>query len=121
MRFATTVVNKLSVVPIQRDLGTHIRSRRRAAQGSRGSRGLGANKLRKTKETQNQYENRKKDNEVTALQGNHRKLLSTGCATASPHTASAYANHLQFGHESEQLVPQTPQLTQVTKAKILNL
>ena len=75
---STAVVHELSVVPIQCDLVAHIRGRLRAAQGSRGRRGLSANKLRQTKETQNQCESRKKDTEVTALQGNHRKLLSTG-------------------------------------------
>ncbi|MDU2793172.1 MAG: hypothetical protein E7C13_00860 [Actinomyces sp.] len=84
-------------------------------------RSLSADKLRQTKETQNQCESRKKNTEVTALQGNHRKLLSTGCATTSPHTAPVYANHLQFGQESEQLVPQAPQLTRATKANPANL
>ncbi|EWC97699.1 hypothetical protein HMPREF1522_0565 [Actinomyces sp. ICM54] len=58
---------------------------------------------------------------MTALQGSHRKLLSTGCATASPHTAPVYANHLQFGQESELLVPQGQQLTRATKANVANL
>ncbi|EDN80983.1 hypothetical protein ACTODO_01440 [Schaalia dentiphila ATCC 17982] len=58
---------------------------------------------------------------MTALQGNHRKLLSTGCATASPHTSPFYANHLHFGQESERLVPQAQQLTRATKANITTL
>ena len=78
MGLSTTVVDELSVVPIQCDLAAHIRGRLRTAQGSCGRRGLSTNKLRQTEETQNQCESRKKDAEVTALQGNHRKLLSTG-------------------------------------------
>ncbi|QCT35600.1 hypothetical protein FBF35_05970 [Schaalia odontolytica] len=58
---------------------------------------------------------------MTALQGNHRKLLSTGCATTSPHTRSVYANRLQFGQESEGLVPQAPQITRATRANIADL
>ena len=116
-----SVVDELSIVPIQSDLVAHIRGRLRAAQGSRRRRGLSADKLRQAEETQNQCESRKKNTKVTALQGNHRKLLSTGCATTSPHTAPVYANHLQFGQESEQLVPQAPQLTRATKANPANL
>ncbi|PKY65339.1 hypothetical protein CYJ22_00130 [Schaalia odontolytica] len=58
---------------------------------------------------------------MTALQGNHRKLLSTGCATASPHTEPVYANHLQFGQELERLVSRAPQLTRATKANVHDL
>ena len=116
-----SVVDELSIVPIQGDLVAHIRGRLRAAQGGRRRRGLSADKLRQAEETQNQCESRKKNAKVTALQGNHRKLLSTGCATASPHTAPVYANHLQYGQESERLVPQAPQLTRATKANPANL
>ena len=116
-----SMVDKLSIVPIQGDLVAHIRSRLGAAQGSRRRRSLSANKLGQAEETHNQCESREKNTEVTALQGNHRKLLSTGCATTSPHTAPVYANHLQFGQESERLVPQAPQLTRATKATLANL
>ena len=108
MDLSTTVVHELSVVPIQRDLVTHIRGRLRATQRSSGCGSLSTDKLRQTKETHNQCESRKKDTEVTALQGNHRKLLSTGCATAGPHTNSVYANHLQDGQESKQFTLKSP-------------
>ncbi|EJG14498.1 hypothetical protein HMPREF1136_2067 [Actinomyces sp. ICM47] len=40
------------------------------------------------KETQYQCTYGKKGTKVTVLQRNHRKLLSTGCATMSLHTPS---------------------------------
>ena len=42
-------------------------------------------------------------------------------ATSSPHTRSVYANRLQFGQESERLVPQTPQLTRATRVNVADL
>ena len=115
------VVDELRIVPIQGDLIAHIRGRLGAAQGGRRRRGLSADKLHQAKETQNQCESRKKNTEMTVFQDNHRKLLSTRCATASPHTAPVYANRLQFGQESERLVPQTPQLTRATRVTIADL
>ena len=82
------VINKLGVIPVQGNLVTHIRHRCRTGRRVGMCRDRRGDDLCDAKETQYQCTYGKKGTKVTVLQRNHRKLLSTGCATMSLHTPS---------------------------------
>ena len=88
------VIDQLSLIPVQRDLIAHVGHCSGAGRGVRMRGNLRGKNLRETQKTQYQYEGSKKCTDVTALRGDHRKLLSTGCATASLHTLPVYATAL---------------------------
>ena len=82
------MINELSLVPVQCDLVAHIRHRCWTGRRVGVCRERRGDDLCDAKETQYQCTYGKKGTKVTVLQRNHRKLLSTGCATTSLHTPS---------------------------------